>query len=103
MYFIISGSVREQFTKFYLMKGIGNVINSHDLFYQEPSRAAIKTVTETKVMQIKDKMIYELMEKYPDFKKKWLKSVFPYALKLDDRAEEFLQKDFTERQLRRFI
>lgn len=34
VYFIISGSVKEQFDNFYFMKGIGNVINPHDFIYR---------------------------------------------------------------------
>lgn len=64
------------------MKGIGNMLNPYDFIYKEESKATIKTVTDTKVMQIQDKLIDELLAKYPEFKKKWLKSVFPYSLKL---------------------
>ena len=66
------------------------------------SKASAKASSQTKVMQIQDKVIFELLDKYPDFKKNWLKSVFPYCLKLG-RGQEILSKDLTERQLRRFI
>ena len=102
VYFVISGSVKEQFDNFYFMRGIGNVINPYDFFYSESSKASAKSSSQTKVMQIQDKVIFELLDKYPDFKKNWLKSVFPYCLKLG-RGQEILSKDLTERQLRRFI
>lgn len=52
IYFIISGTVREDFDKFYFMKGIGNMLNPYDFIYREESKAIIKTMTETKLMQI---------------------------------------------------
>jgi hypothetical protein len=39
------------------MKSIGSVVNPHDFIYQEPSRAIVKTMTDTKVMQIESKII----------------------------------------------
>jgi CRP-like cAMP-binding protein len=78
------------------------VINPHDFFYQESSKANVKTMTDTKVMQIEGKAILDLLEKYPEFKKRWLKSVFPYSIKLT-QAHEFLDKEFNSRQQRRFI
>ncbi len=33
-------------------------------------------------MQIDGKVISELLDKYPEFKKRWFKSVFPYSIKL---------------------
>ena len=47
-------------------------------------------------------MISSLLEKYPEFKKKWYKSIFPYSLKLG-RGHNFLEEEFTSRELRRFI
>ena len=102
VYFIIYGSVREQFSDFYFMRAIGNVVNPYDFIYQEGSQANVRSVTETKVMQIQDKIIYELLDKYPDFRKRWFKTIIPYSFKLG-RGQELVQKDFTERQMRRFI
>ena len=102
VYFIISGSVKEQFEEFYLMRGIGNMLNSHDFIYKEESKAMIKTLTETKVIQIQDKVIDDLLERFPEFRKRWFKSVFPYSLKLG-RGHNFFEESFTSRELRRFI
>jgi hypothetical protein len=57
VYFIVTGSVKEQFPGFYLMKSIGSVVNPHDFIYHEPSKATIKTVASTKAMQIQSKLI----------------------------------------------
>lgn len=57
VYFIISGSVKEQFDNFSFTKSIGSVINPHDYIYQENSKANIKTITDTKLMQIEGKAI----------------------------------------------
>ena len=50
-------------------------------------------MTDTKVMQIEGKAIQELIDKYPEFKKRWYKSVFPYSIKLS-KASEFIEKEF---------
>ena len=102
VYFIITGSIREQFEDFYYMRGIGNVVNPYDFIYQEPSRANVRSTTDTKVMQIQDKVIYELLDKYPDFRKKWFKTIIPYSFKLG-KGHELVQKSLTDKQMRRFI
>ena len=85
------------------MRGIGNAVNPYDFIYQEPSLANVRSVSETKVMQIQDKVIYELFNKYPEFKKTWFKTIIPYSLKLG-RGHELIQKTFnTDREMRRFI
>jgi hypothetical protein len=35
-----------------MMKSIGNVVNPYDFIYKEVSKATIKTMTNSKVMQI---------------------------------------------------
>lgn len=82
VYFIITGSVREKFDNFIMMKSIGSVVDPYDFIYQEQSKANIKTVNETKIMKIEAKFILELIQKYPEFKKRWYKSIFSYSLKL---------------------
>lgn len=67
------------------------MLNPYDFIYREQSKATIKTVTETKVLQIQDKLISGLLERYPEFKKKWYKSIFPYSLKLG-RGHNFLEE-----------
>lgn len=102
VYFVIIGSVKEEFDGFYFVRGLGNVLNPHDFIYGEASRANVKTTSNTKVMQIQDKIIRDLLDKYPDFRRKWMKNVFPYALKIGG-GQRYVEKDFTDRELRRFI
>lgn len=59
-------------------------------------------MTDTKVMQIEGKAIMDLLNQYPEFKKRWFKRVFPYSIKLT-KASEFIDKEFSDKQQRRFI
>lgn len=102
MNFIIYGSVKEQFDGFYFMKGIGNVINPHDIIYGEASKAVAKSVSDVKVMEIDLKVIMDLIKNNAGFRKQWYKSVFQYALKMCSGARH-IEKQFSEKQLRRFI
>lgn len=42
-------------------------------------------------MQIEGKVISELLGKYPEFRKRWFKSVFPYCIKFS-KAGDFISK-----------
>lgn len=94
--------MKESFDDFYFMKGIGNVINPHDIIYGETSKGTVKSVSDVKVMEIDVKVILDLIKKYPDFRKQWYKSVFQYALKMC-RGARNIEKQFSDKQLRRFI
>ena len=79
------------------------MLNPHDFIYQETSKCVIRAQTPTTVLQFQAKFIIELLDKHPDFRKKWLKSIFIYSLRLG-KGLEFLEKAFTtEKELRRFI
>lgn len=89
VFLITSGSVKEQFEGYYIMKGLGNMINPHDIMYREPSRATVKAFTDVKVMEISTETIFQLFKSYPQFKKKWFKTVFLYCIKMT-KAADFL-------------
>ncbi len=57
IYFVISGTIKEQFDNFYYMRGIGNMLNPYDFLYKEESKCVIKTMTDTKLMQIQDHIL----------------------------------------------
>jgi len=48
-----------------MIRGIGCVLNPYDFIYNETSKCIIRAQTTTKVMQIQEKAIWELLEKYP--------------------------------------
>ena len=50
VYILLSGSVREQFDNFYLIKSTGGVINSYDLTLKKDSRCSVKALNNVKVM-----------------------------------------------------
>ena len=87
MFLVVSGSVKEQFDGFYMMKGIGNMINPHDIIYKEVSKATAKAFTDVKVMEINMDTIFQLLKSYPQFRKKWFKTVFPYCIKMTNAAD----------------
>ena len=58
------------------------MLNPYDFFYKDDSHAVIRTQTATKLIQISEAYIWTLMDKYPDFKKRWLKSIFLYSLRI---------------------
>ena len=100
--FILSGSLKENFDNFYFRKGIGSVLNPNDLFYQQPSQASIEAVTPIKALKVPKEKIFELLSKYPEFKKKWIKSMFPYAVNMS-KLNEIPFQSYTQRQLRVFM
>ena len=58
------------------------MLNPYDFIYDEPSKCVSRAMAETKVMQIDSKVIKDMLVKYPEFKKKWYKSIFVYCLRL---------------------
>jgi len=98
----MSGTVKEQFDDFYLIRGIGNVLNPYDFTYSEPSKCTIKASTTTKVMEVKAEVIRDLLKTRIDFRKKWYKSIFMYSVR-HKKSLEFLENNFSEKEMRRFI
>ena len=82
VYFVVSGTVKETFDDFSMIRGISCVLNPFDFVYKETSKCVIRAQTTTKVMQIQEKAIWELLDKYPEFKKSWFKNTFLYSLRL---------------------
>jgi hypothetical protein len=99
---IIAGSVKEDYEDFFFIRGIGNIINPYDFTYGEKSKAVIRAKTSTKIMEVQADIILELLKTEPEFKKKWYKSIFMYSVH-HKRSLEFLHKNFSEKQLRRFV
>ena len=93
VYFVVSGTVRENFEDFSMARGIGCMLNPFDFFYHEDSKCSVRAQTPTTVLQFQAKYIHELLDKYPEFRKRWLKSIFIYALK-SGRGLDFLEKAF---------
>ena len=98
----MSGSVKEQFNDFYLIRGIGNVLNPYDFTYGEKSKCTIKTSSVTKVMELKPEVIRDLLKTKPEFKKRWCKSIFMYSVR-HKKSLEFLGNNFSEKEIRRFV
>ena len=94
-YIIVSGSVREDFENFYLIRGIGNVLDPYDFTYQEPSKCLAKASTDIRTIQMPMDLVHELLDKYPAFKKKWYKSIFPYSLRLE-RGLDYIENSFSD-------
>ena len=101
-YFVLSGSIQEDYDDYYFRKGVGTVLNPYDFFYEEPSKATVYSVTQSVVLQIRNEEIFKLFNRYPQFKERWMKTIFPYCLKIYG-SSDFYHMDFTQRQLRRFI
>ena len=53
-------------------------------------------------MKVECEIILELMKVCPEFRKKWYKSIFIYSVR-HNKSLEFMQENFTERELRRFV
>lgn len=77
-------------------------MNPYDFTYGDPSKCTIKTNTPAKIIEIKGEIIAELLEKEPEFKLKWFKSIFLYSVR-HKKSMEHLEKQFTEKELRRFV
>ncbi len=50
VYIIVSGSVKEQFENFYLIKSTGSVINPYDLTLKKDSRCNALALNTVKLM-----------------------------------------------------
>ena len=50
VYILLSGSVREQFDNFYLIKSTGGVINPYDLTLKRDSKCEVRTLNNVKLM-----------------------------------------------------
>lgn len=102
VYILLSGSVREQFDNFYLIKSTGSVINPYDLTLKKDSRCSVKALNNVKVMELRPEVIEELIASNPEFKKKWYKTLFIYESHLNKNLQ-FLHKTLSEKQFRRFV
>jgi len=102
VYILLSGSVREQFENFYLIKSTGSVINPYDLTMKKDSKCSVKALNTVKLMEIKPEVIEELLNVNSEFKKKWFKSLFIYESHLNKNLQ-FLHKTLSEKQFRRFV
>jgi hypothetical protein len=52
-YILVSGSVREQFENFHIIKSTGGVINPYDLTQKKDSKCSVRALNTVKVMEIK--------------------------------------------------
>lgn len=52
-YILVSGSVREQFETFYIIKSTGGVINPYDLTQKRDSKCSVRALNTVKVMEIR--------------------------------------------------
>lgn len=61
VFFISSGSVREQFETFYLVKSAGSVVNPYNFTFKNDSRCKVQALNDVKVMEIKSEVIESLL------------------------------------------